>query len=109
MNERRRSHMPLTMQAAGHESLIDGIQYHLRYSVGSARGSAAWQDILQALAYAVRNRLIDGLIESEERRRSARAKRLLYLSAEFLIGQSLRNNLFNLGLLQEAEQATRQL
>src|ERR1700733_9028667 len=101
--------MPLTVQAAGHESLIDGIQYHLRYSIGNARGTVSRQDILQALSYAVRTRLIDGLIESEERRRLSKAKRLLYLSAEFLIGQSLRNNLFNLGLLQEAEQATRQL
>jgi len=101
--------MPLTMHAAGHESLIDGIQYHLRYSIGNPRGSVSRQDILQALSYAVRTRLIDGLIDSEERRRLSKAKRLLYLSAEFLIGQSLRNNLFNLGLLQEAEQATRQL
>ncbi|MGA3227207.1 MAG: glycogen/starch/alpha-glucan phosphorylase [Acidobacteriaceae bacterium] len=101
--------MPLTMQAAGHESLMDGIQYHLRYSIGNTRGRVSKQDILQALAYAIRTRLIDGLIESEERRRLSKAKRLLYLSAEFLIGQSLRNNLFNLGLLQEAEQATNQL
>ena len=84
--------MPLTMHAAGHESLIDEIQYHLRYSIGNARGSVSRQDLLQALGYAIRGRLIDGLIESEERRRLSKAKRLLYLSAEFLIGQSLRDN-----------------
>jgi starch phosphorylase len=101
--------MPLTITAADHEPLSAAIQYHLRYSVGNLRGSACKQDIQQALAYAIRARLIDGLIASEDRRRHSRAKRLVYLSAEFLIGQSLRNNLFNLGLLEEAEQATRQL
>ena len=101
--------MPLATQAAGRDSLSAGIQYHLRYSVGSSSGIASKHDILKALAYTVRARLIDGLIVTEERRRRCRAKRLIYLSAEFLVGQSLRNNLFNLGLLKEAEQATRQL
>ncbi len=101
--------MPLASQASGHESLSAGIQYHLRYSVGNSSGAVSKQDILQALGYAVRARLIDGLIASEERRRRFRAKRLVYLSAEFLIGQSLRNNLFNLKLLQQAEDATKQL
>jgi starch phosphorylase len=43
---------------------------------------------------------------TEERYQAAGSKRLLYLSAEFLVGQSLRNNLFNLGLLKEVEEAT---
>ncbi|HET6216558.1 MAG TPA: glycogen/starch/alpha-glucan phosphorylase [Acidobacteriaceae bacterium] len=101
--------MPLATKAAGRDSLSAGIQHHLRYSVGSWSGIPSKHDILQALAYTVRARLIDGLIATEERRRRCRAKRLVYLSAEFLIGQSLRNNLFNLGLLEEAEEATRQL
>jgi glycogen phosphorylase len=100
--------MPLAVQSSGHESLNAGIQYHLRYSVGNSSGAVSKQDILQALGYTLRTRLMDELIASEERRRRFRAKRLVYLSAEFLIGQSLRNNLFNLGLLQQAEQAVKQ-
>jgi starch phosphorylase len=102
------TNMALATQASGHESLRAGVEYHLRYSVGNSSGIVSKYDVLQALGYAVRARLIDGLIASEERRRRFRAKRLVYLSAEFLIGQSLRNNLFNLGLLQQAEQATKQ-
>jgi glycogen phosphorylase len=101
--------MPLTAKAASHDSLSAGIQYHLRYSVGKSRGKASRQDIWQALAYSVRAKLIDGLVASEERYRRRGGKRLIYLSAEFLIGQSLRNNLFNLGLLKEAEEATEKL
>ncbi|MGC2403937.1 MAG: glycogen/starch/alpha-glucan phosphorylase [Acidobacteriaceae bacterium] len=91
------------------DSLSSEIEYHLRYSVGRSSSPVSKRDMLQALGYAIRTRLIDGLLEGEERRRRSRAKRLIYLSAEFLIGQSLRNNLFNLGLLTEAERAARGL
>jgi glycogen phosphorylase len=90
-------------------SLAKGIKYHLRYTVGNRKEKASKQDICQALSYSLRCRLIDGLLKSEEIFRRKHAKRLVYLSAEFLIGQSLRNNLFNLGLLREAELATREL
>src|ERR1700678_1065007 len=89
--------------------LSKGIEYHLRYTVGNKLEKASKQDICQALSYSLRGRLIDGLLKSEETFRRRHAKRLVYLSAEFLIGQSLRNNLFNLGLLAEAELATREL
>jgi starch phosphorylase len=89
--------------------LIEGIEYHLQYTIAKPREEATKQDVLHALAHSVRERLIDGLFETEKRVREHRVKRVVYLSAEFLIGQSLRNNLFNLGLLREAEQATHAL
>ena len=93
-------------KSTAHASLVDSTEYHLRYTVAKPREAATRQDILHALAHAVRGRLIDGLFQTEKRVHESGAKRLVYLSAEFLIGQSLRNNLFNLGLLQEAEHAT---
>jgi starch phosphorylase len=101
--------MSATASTPTHASLTKGIKYHLRYTVGNRKENASKQDICQALAYSLRSRLIDGLLKSEEIFRLRGAKRLVYLSAEFLIGQSLRNNLFNLGLLREAELATREL
>ena len=38
------------------------------------------------------------MLATEERYRQAQAKRLYYLSIEFLMGRSLSNNLYNLGL-----------
>src|ERR1700677_2809072 len=99
--------MSLADKSVTRASLVDSIEYHLRYTVAKRREEATRQDILHALAHSVRARLIDGLFQTERRVHEAGAKRLVYLSAEFLIGQSLRNNLFNLGLLKEAEQATR--
>jgi len=99
--------MSLAEKSATPAPLIDSIEYHLRYTVAKRREEATRQDILHALAHSVRARLVDGLFETERRVHETGAKRLVYLSADFLIGQSLRNNLFNLGLLKEAEQATR--
>ena len=91
--------------AVSRNALMESIEYHLHYTVGKSKAKATRQDILHALAHAVRGRLIDGLVETQKRFQRCGAKRLVYLSAEFLIGQSLRNNLFNLGLTKEAEQA----
>jgi starch phosphorylase len=98
--------MSLAVKAATRRPLVENIEHHLRYTVAESRETATRHDILHALAHSVREILIDGLSAPEKRRQIAGAKRLVYLSAEFLIGQSLRNNLFNLGLLEEAEQAT---
>jgi len=101
--------MSLAVRNLARQPLIESIEHHLQYTVAKSREAATRHDVLHALAQSVRAILIDGLSETENRRRETGAKRLVYLSAEFLIGQSLRNNLFNLGLLKEAEQATQAL
>jgi starch phosphorylase len=98
--------MSQALKTARNDALIEGIEYHLRYTVAKTREEATKLDVLHALAYCVRERLIDGLNRTDRRVHESGGKRLVYLSAEFLIGQSLRNNLFNLGLLEEAELAT---
>jgi starch phosphorylase len=54
--------------------------------------------MFQAVALAVRDRLMDKMLETEQRYERADAKQLYYLSIEFLIGRSLGNNLHNLGI-----------
>src|ERR1051326_3366867 len=68
------------------------IQHHLRYTLGRRVESATPYEMFRALALAIRPRLVDGLISTAERYERHDAKRLYYLSMEFLIGQSLRNN-----------------
>ena len=86
-------------------SLRDAIARHLKYTVGVSREQAQRQDILNALAFAIRDRLIDGIEDTENRYNEAQAKRLYYLSMEFLVGQSLENNLRNLHLYEETATA----
>jgi starch phosphorylase len=82
--------------------LRDSIARHLKYTVGVTQQDARRNDVLNALAFSIRDRLIDGIEETEARYNDAGAKRLYYLSMEFLVGQSLENNLRNLHLYDEA-------
>jgi len=58
-----------------------------------------------ALCYAVKDRLMTRYLASQEVIRKKPQKTVAYLSAEFLIGPQLSNNLLNLGITQEAEEA----
>jgi len=74
------------------------VSRHARYSLGKKWAELCDRDRFLATALAVRDRLVDRMIETEERYRDADAKRLYYLSLEFLMGRSLGNNLHNLGI-----------
>src|SRR5439155_757846 len=58
----------------------------------------------RALAFAVRDRMMDRLVETTDRYEAANAKRVAYLSMEFLVGRSLANNLHNMGLFDAARE-----
>ncbi|MDW8105645.1 MAG: glycogen/starch/alpha-glucan family phosphorylase, partial [Armatimonadota bacterium] len=72
--------------------------WHVRYSLGKSGEDLHKHDAFTAVALALRNRIIDLMIETEKRYQRHDAKRLYYLSLEYLIGRSLTNNLINLGL-----------
>jgi glycogen phosphorylase len=79
-------------------TLQESINYHIRYSLGKERRNLPPRDMFQAVALAVRDQLVDKMLETEQRYERADAKRLYYLSIEFLMGRSLGNNLHNLGI-----------
>ena len=87
--------------------LRDAISRHARYSLGKAAQDISARDLFQAVALAVRDRLVDGMLETEYRYEQLDPKRLYYLSIEFLIGRSLRNNLANLEILDLCREALR--
>jgi len=80
---------------------------HARYAVGKAQDDLTATDYFKAVALAVRDKLVDGLLQTEERYHNADAKRVYYLSMEFLMGRSLRNNLTNLGIYDACRDALR--
>ncbi|MBV9074030.1 MAG: glycogen/starch/alpha-glucan phosphorylase [Acidobacteria bacterium] len=82
------------------EELWLAILKHIRYSLGQSRVDLSARGILRPLALAIRDRLIDGMLETEERYRTTGAKRLYYLSMEFLMGRVLSDNICNLQLTQ---------
>ncbi|GIX47350.1 MAG: hypothetical protein KatS3mg131_1561 [Candidatus Tectimicrobiota bacterium] len=82
------------------QALREAIAYHLRYSLGKTWERCSPRERWLAVSLAVRHWVIDAMLATEARYREADAKRLYYLSMEFLVGRSLGTNLFNLGIVE---------
>jgi starch phosphorylase len=85
-------------KALGVEDLREAISRHIRYTLARPENGLKPEDFLKPLALAIRDRLVDKMLETEHRYTSADSKRLYYLSMEFLIGRSLSDNITNLGI-----------
>jgi starch phosphorylase len=86
-------------------AIQEAILRQVKYSLGKAKRDLSTRDMFTAVALAVRDRLVERMLETEERFRQQDPKRLYYLSIEFLIGQSLGNNLLNLQVREQYRQA----
>jgi starch phosphorylase len=72
---------------------------------GKRRGTATPRDWLLATCIAVRDLAVDRWLESIEAATAEGAKRVYYLSMEFLIGRLLFDNLNNLGIMPAVREA----
>jgi len=82
---------------------------NLFYMQGKFPGLATQNDYYQALAYAVRERLLRRWISTAAAYTRQGSRTVAYFSAEFLMGPHLGNNLVNLGILDEVRQAISEL
>ncbi|MBK6942764.1 MAG: glycogen/starch/alpha-glucan phosphorylase [Planctomycetes bacterium] len=89
--------------------LRDSIARYARYSLGLELEQLTPRDVYLATSLALREVIIDGLLATERRVAAANAKRVYYLSVEFLLGRVLDNNLLNLGLHDTCAEALRML
>ena len=78
------------------EMLREAILRHVRYTLVRPLSELQPVDYLKPVSLAIRDRIVDRMLETEARFRHRDAKRLYYLSMEFLMGRSLGDNLSNL-------------
>ena len=81
-------------------NLYTGLTERLFYTLGKRPETANIHDMYMALSYAVRDQMMSYYLAEKESK-----KEVAYLSAEFLIGPQLANNLLNLGIREEAKEA----
>jgi starch phosphorylase len=86
-----------------------GFLEHVRYSRGKNPETATAHDRFMALSLAVRDRLAHRWVKTARTYREKDVKRAYYLSAEYLLGRALGNNLINTGMYEAAEQAMREV
>jgi glycogen phosphorylase len=87
------------------DALQQAITDHLRYSIGRHSSAVTPAHYYRALSLAVRDRVQQRWIASTQTFLDLRRKVVCYLSAEFLMGPQLGNNLLNLQIEKEARAA----
>jgi starch phosphorylase len=84
------------------------VKRHLLHTVGAAPATASHTEIMHAVAQVAREQLSQRWVAGDVADRAAKARRVYYLSMEFLIGRTLGNALAALELKGEMGQAARE-
>lgn len=101
---RSRSSVPPTIAAdtgrtgMSPDVLEHAVLDHLYYTCAQDRDSASTRDLYVAMAHAMRDRILHRWLATRRAYRAKKAKRVYYLSAEFLLGRLMAQNLLSLGL-----------
>ncbi|GGA41513.1 glycogen/starch/alpha-glucan phosphorylase [Okeania sp. KiyG1] len=78
---------------------------NLFYLQGTYESMAKQDDFYRALAYTIRDRLLQRFLSTIRTYNEKDVKVVYYLSAEFLMGRHLGNSLINLGIYEQIRQA----
>ena len=95
---------PLTPESIGTSFL-----YNRQYTLAKDKYTATDYDNYKSLAMAIRDRLVEKWLATQEEYHNRNSKRVYYLSMEFLIGRLLNNYMINLDLDGIAKEALKKL
>lgn len=82
---------------------------HLKYTQDADVFHTTMEGRYEALALTIRDRIIHQWDISRKEQAKAKAKRVYYLSLEFLMGRAMTNNITNMGLENEVTKALKDL
>lgn len=85
------------------KELKEKIEGKLKRHYGVEVYEAKPQMIYDACAQTIRDIMMDKWVATKHTIHKRKAKQLCYLSVEFLLGRSLRNNVYNLGLMTQMQ------
>jgi starch phosphorylase len=91
------------------ESLMNSFIGHLEYSLAKDEYSATQHDLFTSTALTARDRMVEKWIDTQQSYYNSDAKRVYYLSLEFLIGRTLGNTLINKGIYENMKAAAEEL
>ena len=87
------------------KSIIENVKTQYRRTIDEATP----QQIFQAVSYAIKDVIIDDWIATQKQFDETGAKKVYYLSMEFLMGRALGNNIINLGAKKAVKEALEEL
>jgi len=91
------------------DSMKTSILNHLQYTLARHPENAAKDEWWTATCYAVRDRLLNRFMKTQETHHEKKVRRAYYLSLEYLMGRLLVNNLHNSGLFEPTREALGEL
>lgn len=91
------------------QNIKQSILNRLNLEIVQSVESASLRDVFTALAKTVMECLAKRWIDTQKSYYQQDSKRVYYISMEFLLGKSLKSHLFNLGILNEVNEALSEL
>lgn len=85
------------------------VVYNVKTLYRKTLDEATPQQIFQAVAYAIKDAVIDNWLETQKEYEKQDPKTVYYLSMEFLMGRALGNNIINLQAYQDVKEALTEL
>ncbi|HEX9781395.1 MAG TPA: glycogen/starch/alpha-glucan phosphorylase [Opitutaceae bacterium] len=85
------------------------ISNHLKFTLARDLSTATLRDWWTCTALAVRDRILERMIRTQGAHNQKNVKRVYYLSLEYLMGRLLINNLISAGILEQTEEALKNL
>ncbi|SDP67626.1 glycogen/starch/alpha-glucan phosphorylase [Desulforhopalus singaporensis] len=111
--EKRNNNESVTWPSAPYPSTAEAIKLNIIHHLMSFQGRdperSGARDVYKALAYTIRDLMVQKWISTQKTFYAKKKKRVYYLSLEFLIGRSLGNSITNLGITQDVKQAVEAL